>query len=230
MPDEEQCYDKNREKRQAGMAFLVIKANGGYKEEDTDKGKEWTCPRCPPCGPRDLFPLDFEFHRRDERGHDKYNTPYKAVGEKDELEGTGHLFKSNRDQGYLLHRGSPRSVRTGKESIKDFVPSYPSVAVVTKLHQSTTFPGQPKEEHISERSVQKVLKRAVLKVGIKKKVSVHTLRHSFATHLLEMGIDIRFIQELLGHSFLKTTEIYTHVSTCKLGEILNPLDFMMKSG
>ena len=67
---------------------------------------------------------------------------------------------------------------------------------------------------------------AVKKAGIQKEVSVHCLRHSFATHLLESGNDIRYIQELLGHSSSKTTEIYTHVSSKELGKIRSPLDSM----
>ena len=60
--------------------------------------------------------------------------------------------------------------------------------------------------------------------GIKKEVTLHTLRHSFATHLLEAGTDIRYIQELLGHNDPKTTMIYTHVSRKKLSEINSPFD------
>ncbi|MFC2132899.1 tyrosine-type recombinase/integrase [Bacteroidota bacterium] len=66
--------------------------------------------------------------------------------------------------------------------------------------------------------------RAKAKAGIIKHATVHTLRHSFATHLLESGTDLRYIQELLGHGSSKTTEIYTHVSIRKLSGIRSPLD------
>ena len=88
------------------------------------------------------------------------------------------------------------------------------------------FPSEMRNQHISERSIQSVIQRAVKKVGIQKHVSMHTLRHSFATHLLEHGTDLRYIQELLGHQSIKTTEIYTHVSARKIGKIRSPLDFL----
>lgn len=73
-------------------------------------------------------------------------------------------------------------------------------------------------------SARQVLKRALKDTAITKHVTLHTLRHSYATHLLENGTDIRFIQELLGHNDPKTTMIYTHVSTASLGKIKNPFD------
>lgn len=87
--------------------------------------------------------------------------------------------------------------------------------------------GQP-DNHISERSVQTIFKTALIKAGIKKNLSVHSLRHSFATHLLEGGTDLRYIQELLGHKNTKTTEIYTHVSNKDLAKIRSPLDLIWK--
>ena len=86
------------------------------------------------------------------------------------------------------------------------------------------FPGGKKDSFLTERSVQKVFKNACDKSNIKKDVSVHTLRHSFVTHLLEAGTDIRYIQELLGHSSSKTTEIYTYVSKNSIRKIRSPLD------
>ncbi len=76
----------------------------------------------------------------------------------------------------------------------------------------------------SPKSVQNIMKRAVLNAGITKHATVHSLRHSFATHLLENGTDLRYIQELLGHASSRTTEIYTHVSKRSIGKIKSPLD------
>jgi len=90
--------------------------------------------------------------------------------------------------------------------------------------QKWLFPGSKSERHISTRTVQTIFKQAKEKADIKKDVSVHCLRHSFATHLLESGVDLRYIQELLGHKSSKTTEIYTHVSNKNLRKIKSPLD------
>jgi len=86
------------------------------------------------------------------------------------------------------------------------------------------FEGQNTGEQYSEKSLQSVLKQALEKVNNKKPVTLHWLRHSYATHLLESGTDLRYIQELLGHSSSKTTEIYTHVSTKNIQQIKSPFD------
>jgi site-specific recombinase XerD len=82
------------------------------------------------------------------------------------------------------------------------------------------YPGRP----ISIRTAEKIFKNACRSAGIAKDVSIHCLRHSFATHLLENGTDIRYIQELLGHASSKTTEIYTHVARRDFLKIKSPLD------
>ena len=86
------------------------------------------------------------------------------------------------------------------------------------------FGGQNAGEQYSEQRLQSVLKQAVTKAGIKKSVTLQWLRHSYATHLLENGVDLRYIQELLGHKSSKTTEIYTHVIEKSLQKIKSPFD------
>jgi integrase/recombinase XerD len=86
------------------------------------------------------------------------------------------------------------------------------------------FEGQYEGEQYSEKSLHSVLKQALVKTGINKPVTLHWLRHSYATHLLESGTDLRYIQEILGHKSSKTTEIYTHVSTQSLQKIKSPFD------
>lgn len=83
-----------------------------------------------------------------------------------------------------------------------------------------------KEKPLSTRNIQKIIKNIVKKSGINKKIHPHTFRHSFATHLLDSGVDLRKIQELLGHSSISTTQIYTHISSEQLKSIDNPLDKM----
>ncbi|MDD5152085.1 MAG: tyrosine-type recombinase/integrase, partial [Flavobacterium sp.] len=107
---------------------------------------------------------------------------------------------------------SPKILKMLREYYKDYKPAV------------WLFEGQIKGEQYSEKSLQSVLKQALQKTGITKPVTLHWLRHSYATHLLESGTDLRYIQELLGHSSSKTTEIYTHVSTKSIQQIKSPFD------
>lgn len=94
-----------------------------------------------------------------------------------------------------------------------------------KANQEYLFTGP--NGKLSTRNIQKIVSLATQKAQIDKEVHCHTLRHSFATHLLESGTDIRKIQELLGHANLATTQIYTHISTEELKKISSPLDNLM---
>jgi integrase/recombinase XerD len=121
--------------------------------------------------------------------------------------------KGNRDRYTLL---STKTLQILREYFREYKP----FNYVFEGHGSTK--DQPKQ--YSKRSIQQILKSALEKSKIKKHVTVHTLRHSFATHLLENGTDLRYIQTLLGHSSSKTTEIYTHMTTKGFDQIKSPLD------
>lgn len=121
--------------------------------------------------------------------------------------------KGNKDRYTLL------STKT-LQILREYFSEYKPFNYVFEGHDSTK--DQPKQYSI--RSIQQILKSALEKSKIKKHVTVHTLRHSFATHLLENGTDLRYIQTLLGHSSSKTTEIYTHMTTKGFDQIKSPLD------
>ncbi len=83
-----------------------------------------------------------------------------------------------------------------------------------------------KDKPLTTRNIQKIIKGTCRRAGINKKVTPHTMRHSFATHLLEQGTDIRLIQSILGHASLNTTQVYTHISSEQIKKVKNPLDLL----
>jgi site-specific recombinase XerD len=96
--------------------------------------------------------------------------------------------------------------------------------LILKKPSDYLFTGNDGKSHLTAESAEKIVKKAVALAGINKKISCHSLRHSFATHLLEAGTSIRYIQELLGHSKIETTQIYTKVANNNLQTIKSPLD------
>ncbi|GHU35465.1 hypothetical protein FACS1894172_17330 [Spirochaetia bacterium] len=124
----------------------------------------------------------------------------------------------------LVYSGKGRKDRytmlsaLAEETLKNYSALYPS--------EKWLFSGQPASDHLAVRSAQQIFTNALKKAGINKAASIHSLRHSFATHLLEDGIDVRYIQELLGHISIKTTERYTHVAKKNALKIRSPLDNM----
>jgi integrase/recombinase XerD len=121
-------------------------------------------------------------------------------------------------------------IRQGKGRKDRVVPLPQSIEKQLNLYfksenpEQYLFEGVTPTKQYSEGSFQQVMKQSMKRAGITKKGTLHTLRHSYATHLLESGTDLRYIQELLGHHSSKTTEIYTHVSSKKMQEIRSPLD------
>lgn len=88
------------------------------------------------------------------------------------------------------------------------------------------FPGKTAEGHASPDTARRVFRAAVVTAGIQKQVTPHALRHCFATHLLESGVDISVIQSLLGHRSIRATEVYTHISVEHIGRVKSPLDLL----
>jgi integrase/recombinase XerD len=127
----------------------------------------------------------------------------------DEMTGYVRMGKGKKDRIFNIPKFLSKSLKKQVEKQKESASKY-------------LFSGP--NEKLTDRNIQKIVRVASKKANINKKVSPHTLRHSFATHLLEDGVDIRKIQELLGHADLSTTQIYTHISTEELKKIKSPID------
>ena len=132
-----------------------------------------------------------------------------------------------------VHIDSNRSIvllKNAKGKKDRIVPLSPKILEMLREYYSSfrpkkfLFEGAIPGEPYSDKSLQQVLKQALQKTKITKPATLHWLRHSYATHLLESGTDLRYIQELLGHNSSKTTEIYTHVSTKSIQQIKSPFD------
>ena len=109
------------------------------------------------------------------------------------------------------------------------IASFVAAWLTTGCGKTYLFEGYVPGKAISKRTIEKVYDNACSKLGIGNQGGIHSLRHSFATHLLEQGVDLRYIQELLGHSSSKTTEIYTHVAAHKIIEIRSPIAGLLKT-
>jgi site-specific recombinase XerD len=109
-------------------------------------------------------------------------------------------------------------------SLKDLLKKYIDLEKSAADYERHVFESMGTNHRLDPRTVQKVFEHACEKTGVKRRSGIHGLRHSFATHLLEKGTDLRVIQELLGHSSSKTTEIYTHVSAKIISNVASPLE------
>jgi len=124
-------------------------------------------------------------------------------------------------------------VRGGKGGKDRYVPlaqrTLEHLRAYWKIERSATwlFPSRKGDGPLSHGSLQKTFKAALKESGVKKKVSIHTLRHSYATHLLENGVDIRVIQEILGHASTSTTVIYTHITKKSVEALANTVNRIM---
>jgi site-specific recombinase XerD len=128
-------------------------------------------------------------------------------------------------------------VRQGKGRKDRYVMLSPVVLEVLREYARVERPhdwlfpaGHRRDRHITSRAIQRQVTRAAQRAGIEKRVTPHILRHSFATHLLEAGTDLRYIQELLGHTKVSTTVIYTHVARREAHRVTSPIDKLFREG
>ena len=129
-------------------------------------------------------------------------------------------------EGYGETTMEPSLVRKYPNILKDF--KWQFLFPAKKLSKDPTTE-KLKRHHIMESGFQKAIKTAAKEAGLKKRITSHTFRHSFATHLLENGINIRVVQDLMGHSDVKTTEVYTHVMQKDINTIKSPLDVIIQN-
>ena len=132
-------------------------------------------------------------------------------------------FDFNKKTLRVTGKGSKTRVLMVDDKIKEDLERYINTGNNGSVY---LFEGWKKGVKITEATISKIYARACEKAGITKRKGIHTLRHSFATHLLEQGVDLRYIQELLGHSSSKTTEIYTHVSPEAVRKIKSPISLL----
>jgi integron integrase len=177
--------------------------------------------------------LDFEksllYVRAAKGGKDRATVFPKAIHSelKQHLEKVRRLHEQDLGEGrgeVYLPEGLARKYRG---AAREFRWQY---AFPSKFLSTDPRTGRVRRHHVLESGLQKAVKVAVDRAGLTKRVSCHTFRHCFATHLLENGVNIRVVQELMGHADVKTTEIYTHVMQKDVSAVVSPLDHLMRIG
>jgi integrase/recombinase XerD len=120
-----------------------------------------------------------------------------------------------------------RVLPLSKRLLKELVDYWRAQRQAKAGHDSPwLFLGERAGEPVSLSGAQKIYNCAVEKSGVRRKGGIHVLRHSFATHLIESGVELPAVQQLMGHASLKTTAIYLHVTQCRLAEVRSPLDLI----
>jgi integron integrase len=173
---------------------------------------------------KDIDFAQYQLTIRDAKGGESRVTvlPNRAINPlKYHLEQVKKLHQEDLNQGYGATQLPFALAKKYKNASRDWVWQF-AFPATTRCQDPRT--GAIIRYHIHESSLQKALKQAVRQTGIQKRVSCHTFRHSFATHLLQNGYDIRTVQELLGHKDVKTTMIYTHVLNRGGRGVVSPLD------